>query len=184
MIDGIRLREQVAQTAGEALIAISQEELDALCQAILDARRIFVAGWGRAGNVIRLLSMNCSQMGLKTHIVGDNSTPSIHEGDLLVIGSGSGNTDTMKILADQAKEHGAKLALVTSRRGSYIEQKADLTVHIPVKHSSEDQYHQPIALSLVFYQATVMMVDCVMAYLMEEKVQTFKDVKYYHNNLE
>ena len=30
MIDGIRLREQVAQTAGEALIAISQEELDAL----------------------------------------------------------------------------------------------------------------------------------------------------------
>ena len=84
MIDGIRLREQVAQTAGEALIAISQEELDALCQAILDARRIFVAGWGRAGNVIRLLSMNCSQMGLKTHIVGDNSTPSIHEGDLLV----------------------------------------------------------------------------------------------------
>ena len=120
MIDGIRLREQVAQTAGEALIAISQEELDALCQAILDARRIFVAGWGRAGNVIRLLSMNCSQMGLKTHIVGDNSTPSIHEGDLLVIGSGSGNTDTMKILADQAKEHGAKLALVTSRSGSYI----------------------------------------------------------------
>ena len=184
MIDGIRLREQVAQTAGEALIAISQEELDALCQAILDARRIFIAGWGRAGNVIRLLSMNCSQMGLKTHIVGDNSTPSIHEGDLLVIGSGSGNTDTMKILADQAKEHGAKLALVTSRSGSYIEQKADLTVHIPVKHSREDQYHQPIALSLVFYQATVMMVDCVMAYLMEEKGQTFKDVKYYHNNLE
>ena len=184
MIDGIRLREQVAQAAGEALIAISQEELDALCQAILDARRIFVAGWGRAGNVIRLLSMNCSQMGLKTHIVGDNSTPSIHEGDLLVIGSGSGNTDTMKILADQAKEHSAKLALVTSRSGSYIEQKADLTVHIPVKHSREDQYHQPIALSLVFYQATVMMVDCVMAYLMEEKGQTFKDVKYYHNNLE
>ena len=184
MIDGIRLREQVAQAAGEALIAISQEELDALCQAILDARRIFVAGWGRAGNVILLLSMNCSQMGLKTYIVGDNSTPSIHEGDLLVIGSGSGNTDTMKILADQAKEHGAKLALVTSRSGSYIEQKADLTVHIPVKHSREDQYHQPIALSLVFYQATVMMVDCVMAYLMEEKGQTFKDVKYYHNNLE
>ena len=123
MIDGIRLREQVAQTAGEALIAISQEELDALCQAILDARRIFVAGWGRAGNVIRLLSMNCSQMGLKTHIVGDNSTPSIHEGDLLVIGSGSGNTDTMKILADQPKEHGAKLhwslpaaAPISSRR--------------------------------------------------------------------
>lgn len=78
----------------------------------------------------------------------------------------------------------AKLALVTSRSGSYIEQKADLTVHIPVKHSREDQYHQPIALSLVFYQATVMMVDCVMAYLMEEKGQTFKDVKYYHNNLE
>lgn len=184
MIDGIRLREQVAKTAGEALVAIRQEELDALAQAIIEARRVFVAGWGRAGNVIRILSMNCSQMGLKTHIVGDNSTPSIHEGDLLVIGSGSGETDTMKILADQAKEHGAKLALVTSRPGSYIEQKADIRVLIPVAHSKEDLETQPVALGLAFYQATVMMVDCVMAYVMEEKGLTFQDVKFYHNNLE
>ena len=128
--------------------------------------------------------MNCSQMGLKTHVVGDNSTPSIHEGDLLVIGSGSGETDTMKILADQCKEHGAKLALVTSASGSYIESKADLTVHIPVTHKKEDLETQPVALSLVYYQTVVMMVDCVMAYVMDEKALTFRDVKFYHNNLE
>ena len=184
MMDRIAERIRMGQEDAKMLAAIDQASLDALAQAIVDAKRIYVAGWGRAGNCVKILGMNCSQMGLKTHIVGDNSTPSIHEGDLLVIGSGSGNTDTMKILADQAKEHGAKLALVTSRSGSYIEEKADLTVHIPVRHSREDQYHQPIALSLVFYQTTVMMLDCLMAYLMEEKGQTFKDVKFYHNNLE
>ncbi|MBR2471594.1 MAG: 6-phospho-3-hexuloisomerase, partial [Clostridia bacterium] len=94
MIDGYNLRERTAAAAAAALNAIPQEEIDALTQAILDANRIYVAGWGRAGNVIRLMSMNCSQAGLKTFVVGDNSTPSIHEGDLLIIGSGSGETDT------------------------------------------------------------------------------------------
>ena len=110
----------MAEANLKALTSIKQDELDALADAIIKASRIFVAGWGRAGNVIRILSMNCSQMGLKTHVVGDNSTPSIHEGDLLIIGSGKGTTATMLILAEQCKKHGAKLALVTSADQSAI----------------------------------------------------------------
>ena len=184
MIDGYNLRERTAAAAAAALNAIPQEEIDALTQAILDANRIYVAGWGRAGNVIRLMSMNCSQTGLKTFVVGDNSTPSIHEGDLLIICSGSGETATMKILADQAKEHGAKLALVTSRPSSYIQDKADITVHILRTYESEDQHNQPLALSLTFYQTVVMLNDCIMHYIMEAKGLTFADVRYNHNNLE
>ena len=186
MIDGIRLREQVAQAAGEALIAISQEELDALCQAILDARRIFVAGWGRAGNVIRLLSMNCSQMGLKTHIVGDNSTPSIHEGDLLVIGSGSGNTDTMKILAEQAKEHGAKLALISGHPESYIGKLADYNIKVARigANTPEEKEKASIAITRSYYQVAVMLNDCIMTQMMEKLGLQFEDVMNNHNNLE
>lgn len=83
---------KLADHQSRMLKNVSIDEMLAMSQAILDAKRIYVAGWGRAGNNIKMLSMDCSQIGLHTHIVGDNSTPSIHEGDILVIGSGSGKT--------------------------------------------------------------------------------------------
>ena len=94
MMDRIAERIRMGQEDAKMLAAIDQASLDALAQAIVDAKRIYVAGWGRAGNCVKILGMNCSQMGLTAHICGDNTTPSIHEGDLLVVGSGSGETGT------------------------------------------------------------------------------------------
>ena len=85
-MDRIAERIRMGQEDAKMLAAIDQASLDALAQAIVDAKRIYVAGWGRAGNCVKILGMNCSQMGLTAHICGDNTTPSIHEGDLLVVG--------------------------------------------------------------------------------------------------
>ena len=89
---------KLADHQHQLLTGVNMDEVLAMAQAILDAKRIYVAGWGRAGNNIKMLSMDCSQIGLHTHIVGDNSTPSIHEGDILVIGSGSGKTASCSCL--------------------------------------------------------------------------------------
>ena len=167
-MDRIQHRQEVAKKNTEALLAIDQKEIDAIVEAIAAAKRIYVAGWGRAGNVIKLMSMNCSQLGLKTFVVGDNSTPSIHEGDLLIIGSGSGETDTMKILAEQAKEHGATLALVSGNPESTMGKLADLNIKVPAS----------------FYQVVPMLNDCIMSQLADKLGVTFADVMYNHNNLE
>ena len=167
-MDRIQHRQEVAKKNAEALLAIDQKEIDAMVEAIAAAKRIYVAGWGRAGNVIKLMSMNCSQLGLKTFVVGDNSTPSIHEGDLLIIGSGSGETDTMKILAEQAKEHGATLALVSGNPESTMGKLADLNIKVPAS----------------FYQVVPMLNDCIMSQLADKLGVTFADVMYNHNNLE
>ncbi|MGI6665780.1 MAG: SIS domain-containing protein [Christensenellaceae bacterium] len=184
MLDRVKLREQVADANIKALTSIKQEELDALVTAIIEANRIFVAGWGRAGNMIKILSMNCSQIGLKTFVVGDNSTPSIHEGDLFVIGSGKGTTATMLEMAKQCKAHGAKLALVTSVADSPIGDLADLKVVIPRAVPLDSWQDAPSAVVLSYYQTTIMVVDVIMAYVMDELGKTFKDVQFYHNNLE
>ena len=80
----------------------------------------------------KMLAMNLSQIGLSAYVVGDLaiSTPAIHKGDLLVINSGSGETGTMKVLAERAKDHGARLALVSSRAKSSIGDLADCNVLI------------------------------------------------------
>ena len=50
MMDRIAERIRMGQEDAKMLAAIDQASLDALAQAIVDAKRIYVAGWGRAGN--------------------------------------------------------------------------------------------------------------------------------------
>ena len=123
-------RIRVGLEDAEMLANIDQAQLDAMAQAIMDAKRVYIAGWGRAGNCVKILAMDCSQMGMEAHICGDNTTPSIHEGDILIIGSGSGTTKTMVILAEEAKEHGAKLGLISSNAQSTIGKMADYNIEI------------------------------------------------------
>ena len=183
-MDRIQYRRDLAAHNAKVLTGIDQAEIDALAEALLAAKRVYVAGWGRAGNVIKLLSMDCSQLGLKTHIVGDNSTPSIHEGDILVIGSGSGETDTMKILAEQAKEHGAKLALISGHPESYIGKLADYNIKVARIGANTPEEKASIAITRSYYQVVVMLNDCIMTQMMEKLGIQFEDVMNNHNNLE
>lgn len=180
-MDRIAEKIRMGQEDAEMLAAVDQGQLDALAQAIVDAKRIYIAGWGRAGNCIRILGMDCSQMGLTAHICGDNTTPSIHEGDLLVVGSGSGNTKTIALMAQQAKDHGAKLALISGNAESTIGKIADLNVVIPRKKQAEDA---PTMSGGSFYHAMMAVCDLLRVYVCDMLGITNEDIHYNHNNLE
>ena len=51
-MDRVKLRQNVANGDAELLMKVSQQELDDLTDAILEANRIFVAGCGRAGKTM------------------------------------------------------------------------------------------------------------------------------------
>ena len=177
-MDRVAERARTGREDAEMLAGIDQAQLDAMVDAILEAKRIFVAGWGRAGNVGRILSMDCSQIGLETYCVGDNGTPAIQPGDILVISSGSGETKTMCILAQQAKEHGAKLGLISGN--------ADSTIVIPqIKRKRGDGAPPaPTSSGGSMYHVIVMVCDLIRAYAMERLGVTWEDVGRNHNNLE
>jgi 6-phospho-3-hexuloisomerase len=165
----------------EMFASIDQGQLDALTDALVKAKRIFVAGWGRAGNCVKILSMDCSQIGLTTYVVGDNSTPSIQQGDILVIGSGSGETKTMAVLARQCKKHGATLGLISGNAESTIGKLADVNVVIPTKKWNPEA---PAASGGSFYHVMVMTVDILRVYMAEALGVTNQDIHNNHNNLE
>ena len=71
---------------------VSQDEMEKFADAILKADRIFVAGAGRSGFVARAFANRLMHMGLTVFFVGEPTTPAIKASDLLVIGSGSGET--------------------------------------------------------------------------------------------
>lgn len=180
-MDRIKERERMARQDLEMLMKVDQKELDAMAQAIMDAKRIYVAGWGRAGLTIRILSMDCSQVGLRTHIVGDASTPAVKEGDLVIIGSGSGETETMKVIASKAKRFGAKLGLIVGKRDSTIGKLADYEIFIP---KPEPDGSHPDMMGGSFYHVVVMVCDILRGYVMEALHVTTEDLHRNHNNLE
>ena len=76
------LLQSIAPGIGDILNAIDPDSIDELVDAIIESNRVFTAGWGRAGNIVRILGMDLSQFGKQVYCVGDNSTPSIHRGDI------------------------------------------------------------------------------------------------------
>ena len=55
-------------------------------------------------------------IGFSVSIVGEISSPHSKPGDLLIICSGSGETGSLKSLAEKAKQSGIDLALVTMKK--------------------------------------------------------------------
>ena len=101
-----------------------------LLKFIEKAKRIFVDGAGRSGNVGKSLTMRLLHLGYSVHMVGEASTPAIKPEDLFIVISGSGETPTIVTLTKIAKNVGASIVALTANIGSEIAQAADLVIHI------------------------------------------------------
>ncbi len=198
------------QNITETLNQVDPEQIDALADALAKAKRVFISGWGRAGNVIRILGMDMSQLGKLVYCVGDNSTPSIHKDDLLVIGSGSGNTKTIAIIAKEAKDFGATVALISGAPAdtSTIGQIADINVTVP--RIKEHPFRRPNSNSknkglgerfeldlspeereqmaydgvTGYYESAFALNEVIKQLVMVKIGGKMEDIIYYHNNLE
>ena len=133
MLDIKKLLDCAGKNVAETLNKVDPAQIEEIATAIAESKRVFTAGWGRAGNIARILGMDMSQIGMLVYCVGDNGTPSIHPGDILLINSGSGNTKTIAVIAEQAKEQGAKVALISGAapEDSTIGKIADINVTVP-----------------------------------------------------
>lgn len=107
------------------------DQLNTLVQAVQNANHIFTAGAGRSGVAIRAFTNRLMHLGLSTSMVGEISSPHTHEGDLLIIGSGSGETESLVAMANKSKKSGVKIALITMDDKSTIAQLADVCVVLP-----------------------------------------------------
>lgn len=109
----------------------NDNQLDELVQAIRKAEHIFTAGAGRSGVAIRAFTNRLMHLGFSISMVGEISSPHTKHGDLLIIGSGSGETESLSAMAKKAKKNGVKIALITMDKKSAIAQLADVCVVLP-----------------------------------------------------
>ena len=169
---------------------ISCDEVEALIREVIVARRIFVAGAGRSGLVMRSFAMRLAQLGLTVHVVGETTSPPVRPGDLLLIGSGSGVTYRLVHYAGKAAETGARVAVATAVPDSSAARLADAVVVIPAptpKSSketggTEHRSHQP--MGTLFEQSLGVMLDACVLLLMARLDETGRSMFERHANLE
>ncbi len=155
-----------------AIKKVDPSQTEALADEIIAANKIFVAGTGRSLLMIRGLAMRLMHLGFKAYVVGETITPAIEPGDLLIIGSGSGETGTLVTMAGKAKKVGAKLALITIYPDSSIGRLADLIVHIVAATTKSDKNSGTRSIqpgANMFEQSMLLLCDATVIRIIERK---------------
>lgn len=122
---------QAAKELAKALEQIDEAQVEALMDAICGAKKIYVAGAGRSMLMLRGLAMRLMHLGFESYVVGETTTPAFEKEDLLICGSGSGETAGVINVASKAKKIGGKIAALTINKDSTLGQMADVIVEIP-----------------------------------------------------
>ncbi|GCF94177.1 6-phospho-3-hexuloisomerase [Enterococcus florum] len=163
-----------------------EEELERLVHAILQAKSIFLSGAGRSGVAIRGFTNRLLHLGLSVHLVGEISCPRTAQGDLLILGSGSGTTSSLVALAKKAKSNGVTLALLTMDNESEIAQIADVVVVLPgvSPKLKENKLTSIQPMGSAFEQLSFLTYDGIILELMARMEETNETMHARHTDME
>lgn len=153
-----------------------------LTRLLDSAKRIFIAGAGRSGLVTRFFAMRLMHGGYQAYVVGEIVTPSIQPGDLFIVISGSGETETMISYTKKAKEQGAKIALISTKSSSTIGDMADVVFQI----GTPEQYKRVVGMPMgtTFELSTLLFLEATVAHIIHAKKIPEEQMRTRHANLE
>lgn len=177
---------EILQELNSSADFISDDDSEKLVNGILESKKVFVAGAGRSGFMAKSFAMRMMHMGISAHVIGETVTPGFEKEDILIIGSGSGETKSLISIADKAKSIGGTIAAVTIFPESTIGQMADIVVKLPgsPKDQSESDYKTIQPMGSLFEQTLLLFYDAVILRFMEKKGLDTNKMYGKHANLE
>jgi 6-phospho-3-hexuloisomerase len=125
-------------------------------------------------------------VGFKTYVVGKTTTPAIGADDLLVLISGSGETQYSYYILESARKAGAYVYLITAHEGSRMWKIAQRKIKIsaPTKLSFLEKHRSSQVLGSLFEQGTFIFLECVVDKISKEIKMHPEDIMIRHTNLE
>ena len=171
----------------ETISDIDQTNIKYLMKQVMDAPRIFIAGVGRTGLIMRCFAMRLMHLGIKVQILGDITTTAVSKNDLLLIGSGSGETGSLVSIATKAHNLGVHILLITINPDSSIGNMAQECLKIPapspkLTHKQDKTSIQP--MGSLFEQTLLLTLECIAGMIMQEKNLDADSMFMNHANLE
>ncbi len=178
--------KQILSELESAPSVLSDEETETFVSALLEARRIFVAGAGRSGLMAKAFAMRLGHMGFDSYVIGETVTPGYSENDLLVFSSGSGETKSLIAMAEKAGKIGGKMATVTLSPDSTLGKAAHVTVTLPgtPKENTNEARGTIQPMGSLYEQTLLLFYDAVILRIMGKKDLNTGQMFGRHANLE
>ncbi len=168
------------------LSKVDEMEVENLISEILKANKIVVCGAGRVGMAIRGFGMRLGHLGLNAYTLGDSTVPGIGENDLLIVASGSGETQTIFDLVAIASKNNCRIAAITGNPDSRIGNLANSVVKItaPSKTKAVEGFISIQPMTTLNEQCLGLFFDAVSLKLMEKMGENHDTMWARHSNLE
>ncbi|HLC49528.1 MAG TPA: 6-phospho-3-hexuloisomerase [Candidatus Andersenbacteria bacterium] len=165
---------------------VSQSEVEDFLREIAHADVIVACGAGRVGMAVRGFAMRLGHLGKNAHMLGDATVPSIGKGDLLIVASGSGETQTIFDIVAIAHKNGARVALVTGNIESKMGKLAHAVVHLPApsKTKQVEGFTSSQPMTTLNEQCLGILFDAMVLMLMGQMKETHDTMWARHSNLE
>lgn len=167
-----------------ALSAVDPVEVEAAIGALRGAHRVFLIGVGRVSLALQSFAKRLNHLGIDAWMVGSVNEPALEPGDLLVAGSGSGESLMPAAIARKGKDLGARILYLGASPASTIGRLADLVVRIPGPTKTGNgatASQQPMAS---LFEQSLLLVGDAICFLIARR--TGEDPRSYgrHANLE
>ncbi|WP_394173170.1 6-phospho-3-hexuloisomerase [Guptibacillus hwajinpoensis] len=165
---------------------VNNDEIDNLINQINKAEKVFFVGVGRVLLSLQSIAKRFAHLGVQTYVVGQITEPAMTDKDLLIVGSGSGETAFPLIISKKAKELNATVAHIGTHPTSSMSQYADVFVRLPISSNpnsdEEVQSHQP--MKSLFEQSLLLLGDTIALMLVRKENIELNSLWEYHANLE
>ena len=184
-----RALEEVAA----AVRSVSSEELDAIADELVAARRIACYGGGREGLVLRGLVMRLFHAGLDAHYVGEMTCPAVGPGDVVVLACGPGRISTVEALAGVALRDGARVLYLTAQPGEPPAGRAHHVLTVRAQTMADDLPDDPangpasgpvLPMGSAYEIALFVLVDLITNRVRERRGESTEEMRSRHTNLE
>jgi len=90
---------------------------------------------GRMGYALRAFIMRLNHMGFNASMIGDTNVPRVKQDSILFINSSSGETPSILLFAEQAKNEKGEIFLTTCNKKSSIGKLSNSSLQIPTIQS-------------------------------------------------
>jgi 6-phospho-3-hexuloisomerase len=190
---------EILKGISDAMEKVDPENVEDLVSELIRAhdegRRVLIIGAGRSSLVGRAFAMRLMHLGLNVYVLGETINPSVADGDIALVISGSGSTALPVTVAEMAKKLGVRVLAVTSNPESPLGKLADLTVVVPgrSKAAREDEYHSRqlmgeheslTPMGTLFENSCMVFLDSLIAELMARMGVSEDEMKRRHAAIE
>lgn len=174
----------IVRELDQAVRALNDDGIHRIIETIQSHDRIFVYGTGRSGLMLKAFAMRLMQIGLTAFVIGETTTPSVQKGDLLILASASGETDSVCMTAGSALKQGVDLVVISSDPQSTLGKlhAPDLIIEAATKFSTSQASVQP--MGSLFEQMLLVVFDAIILEMMDQKQGSSADMAKRHASLE